>query len=700
MRLLEYSFVFCYLIFPVLSCKSKKGNTELLRVCYYKVGEDNLTPSKLNTTLCTHIIAGFSSVEDGVIKLGDDKKRQLYRETTSLKKKNPKLKVLLTIGGGGNNSGFSQAYNSTFNRHRQMQPEKDFVQGRSDNLPKIDSFTMFSFLSNNPAFFSAEMKNVKMRRSGRESYGDQAIGYVQLKREGNLCTVMARITPEHKVRNKPYSVTLTVDENTSEILSVECKDCTASLGGCKHAVAFIAWVHRRTEEPSPTSVANYWKKSKLSKVGTTVKFIRAKDLPSGKKTAPSIQSASNGNFLDCFLEEQNQTDCIVSRYFNGNDLVKHLSIHLLAGEFFQSNPDGSAEGFVSFCQNNMTAESCEKAEKLTQAQSRNPLWFELRHARITASKIYEASHSKTLDGSLFEVLMGSSKFRDTAAMARGRKLEGAVVKVVEKLKNIKFIASTLAILHEYDFDGLDVDWEFPVWNNAYPEDKNNFVSFLEEFYFLSKSYAHQLGKDQAILSVAVAAPVNIVQSSYNITEMAKYVNFINLMTYDFHDFHWYTPVTGSNSPLFKRSVQKGYFATLNTAWAANYWFKQGMPKNKIMVGIPTYGHSYKLISPIFHGVNAPAAGMNGDVTFTQVCKTLKAGGTRVFDNESKVPYAYHGYDWMSYEDSESMHAKANWIKSQGFGGAMTFDLNSDDWQSVCDKIPFLLHRILHQVFTT
>ncbi|KAG8179958.1 hypothetical protein JTE90_015407 [Oedothorax gibbosus] len=381
MRLLGCSFVVCSLIFPVLCKNNKEGNSELLRVCYYPVDKDNLTPSKLNTTLCTHIIAGFSSVEDGVINLGDDSKKQLYRETTGLKKNNPKLKVLLTIGGGGNNSGFSPAYNSTFNR-------------------------------------------------------------------------------------------------------------------------------------------------------------------------------------------------------------------------------------------------------------------------------------------------------------------------------TKFIASTLAILDEYNFDGLDVDWEFPVWNDACPEDKDNFVYFLEEFHLLSKAYAYLLGKDPAILSVAVAAPVNIVQSSYNIKEMAKYVTFINLMTYDFHDFNWYTPFTGHNSPLFNRSAEKAYFATLNTAWVANYWFEQGMPKSKIMVGIPTYGHSYKLISKNFNGVDAPSSGTNGDVTFTQVCQTLKAGGTRVFDNESKVPYVYLDYDWMSYEDSESMFGKANWIKAEGFGGAMTYDLNADDWPALCDKTPFLLHRILYEVFTT
>ncbi|GBP40856.1 hypothetical protein EVAR_88917_1 [Eumeta japonica] len=75
-------------------------------------------------------------------------------------------------------------------------------------------------------------------KSSRESYGDDAVGYVQLKRECNICTVKCRVCPEHKVRSKPYTVTIIVDEKNSVIISSQCHDCAASAGGCKHAVAF------------------------------------------------------------------------------------------------------------------------------------------------------------------------------------------------------------------------------------------------------------------------------------------------------------------------------------------------------------------------------------------------------------------------------------------------------------------------------
>lgn len=61
---------------------------------------------------------------------------------------------------------------------------------------------------------------------------------------------------------------MVVNESQDEIISCQCHDCAASAGGCKHAVAFLMWAHRRSEEPPSTSVECYWKKPTLSKVGT------------------------------------------------------------------------------------------------------------------------------------------------------------------------------------------------------------------------------------------------------------------------------------------------------------------------------------------------------------------------------------------------------------------------------------------------
>ncbi|XP_046964290.1 uncharacterized protein LOC124533166 [Vanessa cardui] len=93
-----------------------------------------------------------------------------------------------------------------------MQVEKDFIKTDSANLPKVDSFMIANFFASNPDFYSAEFRNVKTSVSSRQSYGDDAIGYVQLKRDHTLCTVKCRICPEHRVRQTSYYVSMVIDE--------------------------------------------------------------------------------------------------------------------------------------------------------------------------------------------------------------------------------------------------------------------------------------------------------------------------------------------------------------------------------------------------------------------------------------------------------------------------------------------------------
>lgn len=132
-------------------------------------------------------------------------------------------------------------------------------------------------------------------RSTRESYGDNAVVYVQVKRERREHLVKGRVTPEHKVRSKSYIVTLVCNKVTQNIISVPCDGCAASAGGeCKHVIAFLFRIHRKSSVPSLTEVECYWKKSKLASVGSTEKFIFAYHLE--KKNYEKITTKKSFNF--------------------------------------------------------------------------------------------------------------------------------------------------------------------------------------------------------------------------------------------------------------------------------------------------------------------------------------------------------------------------------------------------------------------
>ncbi|CAG9788303.1 unnamed protein product [Diatraea saccharalis] len=249
--------------------------------------------------------------------------------------------------------------------------------------------------------------------------GDDAISYVQVKREGNLCIVKGKICPEHKVHAKLYGVTLVIDEQEEAVKLIECHDCVASQGGCKHAIAFLMWVHRRSEDPSCTSIECYWIKSKLSRVGTTVKYITAKDLSKGK---PSL--SSNTGVFEKFLAEGKK------RKLTNCEIIKYQKDYVFAGpegfsmdKLVQKYKETSCDTFLSRVV--LTDSDISNIEKETRDQHKSSLWHELRYGRITASRAYEFSRCKTSDGTLIAVILGG-KIPDTTAMKRGRILEDDV----------------------------------------------------------------------------------------------------------------------------------------------------------------------------------------------------------------------------------------------------------------------------------
>lgn len=134
------------------------------------------------------------------------------------------------------------------------------------------------------------------------------------------------------------------------------------------------------------------------------------------------------------------------------------------------------------------------------------------------------------------------------------------------------------------------------------------------------------------------------------------------MSYDYHFYISYFPVTDLNAPLFSNKLEQDYLENLNVNFSANYWVEKGMPREKIVVGIPAYGHSYKLLNYNNHDLHSPARdfgdlGNNGFVNYSSICEFLSSGATEVFVMESRVPYAFKDDEWISYDNILSVSFK-------------------------------------------
>ncbi|XP_063216325.1 probable chitinase 10 [Bacillus rossius redtenbacheri] len=250
-----------------------------------------------------------------------------------------------------------------------------------------------------------------------------------------------------------------------------------------------------------------------------------------------------------------------------------------------------------------------------------------------------------------------------------------------------FIYSAIPFLRDRGFDGLDMDWEYPKGG----DDKKNFVLLLKELREAFEAEAQEVKKPRLLLSAAVPVGPDNVRGGYDVPAVASYLDFINLMAYDFHG-KWERE-TGHNAPLYAPSSDSEWRKQLSVDHAANMWVKMGAPKDKLVIGMPTYGRTFTLSNPDNFRVNAPASGGGkaGDFTkeggflaYYEICEMLKNGASYIWDDEMKVPYAVQGDQWVGFDDERSIRHKMRWLKENGFGGAMVWTVDMDDFTgSVC-----------------
>ena len=231
------------------------------------------------------------------------------------------------------------------------------------------------------------------------------------------------------------------------------------------------------------------------------------------------------------------------------------------------------------------------------------------------------------------------------------------------------------------FDGIDIDWEYPAApgndGNIYrPEDTKNFTALLAEF-------RSQLNAVRPGLLLTVAS--SAAKSKYSLIELKKasqYLDWFNLMTYDFHVAS--EPVTNFQSNLYT-SRRDPASPSYSLADAVQGYLRARVPSKKIVVGLPFYGHGWTGVTNTAHGLYqsatgpAPATWEAGTEDF-KVLETLPGvnGFVRYWDPRTASAWLFDGSTFWTFDDPQTIAAKTAFIKDRELGGVMFWELSGDD----------------------
>ena len=249
-------------------------------------------------------------------------------------------------------------------------------------------------------------------------------------------------------------------------------------------------------------------------------------------------------------------------------------------------------------------------------------------------------------------------FSDATATAQGRE---------------KLAQSMLELMDQHGFRGIDLDWEYPGSSMGglkhRENDWDNYLSLMELLRVELDAREAATGKDY-ILSVALGANKSLI-NAVDGTRLSSLVDQVNLMTYDFTGFD---RTTGHHAALYPDGDNP-----LGAAYVVQAYADRGIPKSKMQLGAAFYGRAWRQVPSSNNGLGQRAA-TTGNKVYTQgqIQELLASGSTqRYFDQAAQSPWLYDGSTFISYEDAESMAAKAAYIRQQGLLGVSCWALDQD-----------------------
>ncbi|KAH9478589.1 Chitotriosidase-1 [Psilocybe cubensis] len=241
----------------------------------------------------------------------------------------------------------------------------------------------------------------------------------------------------------------------------------------------------------------------------------------------------------------------------------------------------------------------------------------------------------------------------------------------------KFFASVLSFLETYGFDGVDIDWEYPVApeRSGKPDDYKNYVTFLQNLRNALHSTGHNYG-----LTITIPSSFWYLQH-FDIVNIEKTIDWFNLMSYDLHG-------TWDSTNKFLGPYIAAHTNLTEIDEALSLLWRNKINPDNVVLGLGFYGRSFTLADP---SCNTPGCVFTsggdagtctqsvGTLSFAEIQRLVAAGAHVATDTKAAVKMVtYNNNQWVSYDDSDTFKMKIDYANSHCLGGTMVWASSTDD----------------------
>jgi chitinase len=279
---------------------------------------------------------------------------------------------------------------------------------------------------------------------------------------------------------------------------------------------------------------------------------------------------------------------------------------------------------------------------------------------------------------------GSKYFSNAAATAAGR---------------LRLADSAVVFLRDYGFDGVDLDWEYPVAggsedNVRRPEDRQNLTLLLRTLRKALDAAGEPDGRKYLLTLAAGASPEYATNTELG--NIARIVDWVGLMSYDFSGSPW-SKTSGHNAPLFADPANPRLDTARETVAAAVMRTLQaGVPPTKLLLGLPLFAPTWRGCALRNNGEYQECSGAakgtwdDGVLDYQDIVShyLTNPAFVRHFNQSAKVPFLFDADSgqFISYDDAESFRYKVQFLKEKQLGGAAYWEITADREGSLIDLV--------------